>query len=1276
MLYGANSGHPYIVGSERLTFRENMMTTLHFNGTPLIIVIEDVLDHPYFDWPTTLVSYSLVLDSRVDPSTLCLTDKDTGQRIMFQLSPPEESGRGAEVHLRFMTDLPSGGRRVFELSEVDEPAWAGREQEEHSRVRCTLENASWIMDNGRIQLAIPCETSTSPSVSLSEHVLIYRIGRNGVWQGASYLHTVSKGSMKCDIVENGPLQVVAKITCVVDEAVYVTTLKLISGMDFVEVDEQMDGFRDEDDVHLMTEWNQFHPTHRYAPNRPFNRNDGLEGFERYPFEPIDRQVTDTHIELRVHDSGDPLLPFCLLPYEPWQGFERLNMATFWDSRTMDSVGIYIRNPEQWNDGQYSIWSSSRRLAVQFRYRDDRLSWKHPIRNGCRSTAVCCYDHRLDRAEVERLESIWKEAADQGQACPRGPSSHTLWLQQWYSLLSLEKIKDWVLTYPDDGAYPEPMFQTGSIATVDELENMLRNSELVNGLALYGPRQDQGFSPVPTRAIYDEWIDAYHRLRGQMIEDVKRRITGMYLLMAYLHASEDYMPLHTMLGGHPNFLSDVRGVPALMAVFFPDHPCAREWVEQFDRSLEWNMRVHTRADQEQIDARGGRWTENVACYVWAFLKPVMKTAFMLHYYYTGNNHLLTAEMPKLARWILDSLASPSIDVQSGVVQPTRLLLPQGAHAWRRVPPWSFRQLGHELMQYDPMTAEAILWATSPDDADFEATPASAWTFMQKRYAPNRGTRPKLASSKYTGYGIVLRQGVGTPEEAFVMLQQLDKGYNYRWGISGQGGCGMLYYYAGGKAFSHNGHEDVGDARLADTDLCTNFGIFKKGAYRSIGPNSLHRPLVDLGMVSFAEIVSAQEDAYAWPEYASRSVLMVGTEYIVVYDAVFNSSVYRRFSWFVHKEGTFPHIHPVYGNVTKRTELSTDMTKGMWLDGTGDFMTVITPYESVKPQPTAYGCTIMTQHGDDRIFRRQKPFRWNEAGCAFEGRAGWIRRRAEGMTLAILSGSHIRCDSFGISVEGQSEGSVQATFDPEGRFHGRCQTSGPLTVTIQMPNDPTGGEFGMYINGMAAPVQTDKNDGWQIIVSLEAKGSYVLEWSEAAVPMVPEVRKAVQVAGGVVIHWEESAGAASYRIEMSSDHGEYWIGVGTTNDCKYRLHANGQQKQHVRITALIGTKESEPSADYPVYYSNLPPSVPQGLRVRRDAGKATELTWGQMLGVDGYKLYVRYKDENDFRLLWEGEATTYCHYWNVDSSRSPTYAVSCWNELGESGWAYEGYGGMTT
>src|SRR5690606_11705791 len=111
------------------------------------------------------------------------------------------------------------------------------------------------------------------------------------------------------------------------------------------------------------------------------------------------------------------------------------------------------------------------------------------------------------------------------------------------------------------------------------------------------------------------------------------------------------------------------------------------------------------------------------------------------------------------------------------------------------------------------------------------------FPKKDY--DTGTPPDLKSAKYTGYGIILRAGVGTEDELSVHLSQIDKGPNYRWGNVAQGGTGTIYFYANGKSFSHNGSEDAGDRRVQDTDLITNFGVFKDGTFKGIGQNVLNK-----------------------------------------------------------------------------------------------------------------------------------------------------------------------------------------------------------------------------------------------------------------------------------------------------------------------------------------------------------------------------------------------------------------------------------------------------
>lgn len=1082
------------------------LQTLHYEGKPLAIVLEDVLDHPYYEWPLTLISYRLTYEA-TGPLSFRLTEEMSGQNISLQLSAVETGTDGRqEGILRFFTALPSGGRRVYRL-EADPPheTMPVEGEAEEGSIRMSQEGAERIIGNGCLRIAFPEAAFTGQGFRSSMGPL-YRIGRHESWLGEAHLRSSRPVCIRAEVTEAGPLLIIVRLCCRAGEAVYRISFTLTSGMEFVEIDEEMRGFGEtateaETEVVLETLWTNFQPTHRYAPNRPYKALEGKTGFDRYPFEEINRQVTDTHMEMKVHASPDSELPFCLLPYEPWQAFERLNLATFWDNRSMDSVGIYIRQPEFWDDGLYSIWRSDRRLAILYYYRDGRFSWKHPVRDGSRSTAVCCYDHRRDIEEVERLERLWQEGAAQGRGFSRGPASYTLWLQQWYDLLSLDKLKGWTLTYPEDLTYPGPIFESGLIQSVSELEEMLLSSELVCGLALYGPCQDQGFSPVPSRAVYASWADAFHRLREQMTPAQRRRITGLYLLMAYMHASEDYMPMKRMLAGHPNFLADVKGVPALLAVLFPEHPCAQEWVSLFDRSLELNLRYHVRPDHEEYGAVGGRWTENLGCYVWAFLKPVMKTAYMLKYHYDGQNHLHHPALPKLARWILSSLTSPFLGPDMSA--PRRMLLPQGAHAKRKLPPWSFRQLGYELLELDPGTAEAILAVTAADDPDFEPVPVSAWDFMRKRYPDHQGTEPSWTSSKHTGYGIALRAAGGKAGESFVLLQQLDQGFNYRWGVSGQGGCGVIYYYAAGRAFSHNGHEDVGDHRLGDTELCTNFGVFKQGTYRCIGPNTLHRPLVDLHSVSFAELVSAPgESAYAWPDYVSRSVMMAGTDYIVVYDAVFNSSVYRRFSWFAHRDEELPHIHPLYGNVTKRTELSTDEVKGIWLDGTGDFMTLVTPGEHLAPQPTPYGCTVSSGDYTDLIFRRQRTFRWEEPDLVFEGTSGWIRNQDGRVTAALVQGREIGYGPLGLRIP-EGAGAAELTLKADGTWCGICQAEGPLIMEIRThPSAATADELAvrsprLLVNAVEAEVELLEGEAAGIRVALSGKGTYVLEYADHAI-----------------------------------------------------------------------------------------------------------------------------------------------------------------------------------
>jgi hypothetical protein len=306
----------------------------------------------------------------------------------------------------------------------------------------------------------------------------------------------------------------------------------------------------------------------------------------------------------------------------------------------------------------------------------------------------------------------------------------------------------------------------------------------------------------------------------------------------------------------------------------------------------------------------------------------------------------------------------------------------------------------------------MWAARPTDLDAETGPDAPKTWEKMENVPdNSGTNPHLRSAKMTGYGVVLRAAVGTPQELSIHLQQIDESPNYRWGRAGEGGCGVLYFFAAGKSYSHNAPEDTGDRIVQDTDCCTTFGVFKAGRFRAVGMNVLSRPLYDLGSLQFAELVPREgAAAYAAPEYVSRSVLLAGQEYFVLYDQVLDASMHHRLSWFVRRGEELPVIQRLRGaerggQEAQRTTLEMDGTYGAWFDGVGDSMALVSHRKDIQADATAFGCRVAFAGIRDLVFRNPQPVHFADGGNMFEGTAGLIRTTKDKIEFALFHGTRI-------------------------------------------------------------------------------------------------------------------------------------------------------------------------------------------------------------------------------------------------------------------------------
>ena len=1190
----------------------------------------------------------------VDLKDFALRNAATDEPIPFQFSSVvHDGGEVKSATLNFFSDLPSGANRKFVLEAHSGAATPARQVSERH------EGDSIILDSGVMRVRIPA----TQEVRGDAPGPILQVSRGGVWVGSSTFSIsgdrITRITTK--LVESGPLFIAYEI--VYDSAAgsrYKATVQCNGGMDFVRFQENMESVLPGAHGIFESNWSGFNVTHRQAPNHPFPLPERILPYDEYNWERIDDRFL-----LNPVASPDGQLPFNLGIYQTWTAFHSDTSANFWDEKSNDALGVFIDKVVEWQDHEYASHTESETLQVRFHFRDGRFTWGWPVSRGSRSCCIAFYDHEKDKQAMRDLERAAEPVVKDGFTYngARAYTSHTMFLQNRYGTLDLNCVKDWVLEYPDNARRPPVLFSTGQVSSGEELERRIMTSVFIGTLPLLGTRENGGmgaipgrsisnFSPVPSRQIQAWWVDAFNRFDASMTERQRKRLTAIFLFIAYVDAGEDFMPLIPMLGGHPNFLADVKANPAAMSFLFPDHPMAAGWADLWQKCVELNTRYNTRPEVKAWDACGGRWTEDLGTYVWAFLRPSLRTEFLLRHY-DGVERFLSPQLTEMAEWLVGTLTAPfegepkaiydriaAIDDghEWGAVPPGtgrwRVHPPQGAHSERRIPPRSLWYFGTCLQRYAPLTAEHAMWAARPTNQDMESPlgAANAWDAMYK--APDhRGTNPHLRSRKFTGYGYVLRAAVDTAEEISIHLQQIDRGPNYRWGLAGEGGCGVIYYFANGKSYSTNGAEDVGDRADQDTDFCTNFGVYKNGSFRSIGMNVLDRPFYDLGVAQFAEIVSREgPTAYAAPEYLSRSVLLAGRDYFALYDSLMNQTLIHRLSWFVRPGEELPAIHLVRGaphsKEYQRTEVRTDATSGVWFDGVGDSMAIVSHRQDLKVDATPFGCRITTPSSEDLVFRNPEPVQFEENGAVFHGTAGIIRIANDKTEFALFHGMRIGVRGISFSTDDTDLGIAGSFIEgqpPSGEFFATQDT----IIRIHFPT--LSGNTGFYIDG---EMQSARRDEATLMIAL-MPGCHHWELTDRLpVPIAPQVLRSENFAGGARILLTPVASATRYRLEVSKDTGATWQPAGEAEEpvIECKGFADGE-KIHVRAIGANHLYASEPGSEYPVYITNRAPEPPDGIHIElRDSSAA--ITWGEVLGVTEYRLYARSAGELEFHLVAHG------------------------------------------
>ena len=911
------------------------------------IILKDCLKHPKYNWPQTLLTFSLSFEyGEVLPQCWELQD-DKGNSIEYQVSNVVlDRGFVVGLDLHILGSLNAKEEQQFYFL-------AGTTKPETEQQGTLAED----------HFALTVEESTLKIIHMGKQI--------------SY--ALPFPVVECKQLSDGLLFSETQVICYGEnKEKYTVKIKRTKNMPFVEICEQMEGFSNTPCMqNAEISFDDMLFAHRYSSYRPVEKVDAylIEG----------------------------RLPVTMMPFENWISWFQSKHIVFLGESV--SAGFFIKDNLDWNDGTYPIWGSDRTFGISFYYQKNRIQARLPLINGTRSFCISIFEGN----NAEYLKYLWF----------------------WYTLVNLNKVKDWVLEWDEDQD-KYPMFFDSKVAKPSKVDFYhLKQGESVDSSSMRKIIDKESSSvnslvhtgPVAMRE-FASWAVITDITAAEMSNEEFAHTQAAWAFMAYVAMDENFMPTRNMLAGHPNFLSDVAAIAGFMPSLFPNHPQKEVFYNYFRDALHTNLKYHIRPDVAKYGSLGGRETESLSTYTHAMLRPYIHVCQL--YDISGiENPLVCNQAAKLLDWLTNCLTAP--------VDGVRLYPPQGAHARSLDIPRANYQLAQMLENDYPKQAHNFFAACEGNPLyDFELAGEPFSTLFKRQTGIYKLS---LKSEKYTGYGLVLRESVGTSDEISVHIQQLDEGPNYRWGTFENTGNGSVYYCAGGKRYSHSDIEDVGDRNIGAEEGVCGFAVLKGHTYHNIGFNDLTEPLFDFPTIKSVKLLAGDSIK---KYYKSRTVSLVGADYIILYDAVTHMRARSRFVWSVAEGEDFPNIiqlkpgaspaeYRVKGDISELQETvdpyswrtdKTGVSKTIGYDGFGDFLTVVSHRKDISATVTENGAIVILPERTDYIFEDSALCHVSEAEYSFEGYSGFISvMENENIAGAIFDGSFLSYKELSFSINGK-------------------------------------------------------------------------------------------------------------------------------------------------------------------------------------------------------------------------------------------------------------------
>ncbi len=1180
-----------------------VMVALALLCTQVTLAVENIrvikLDNPTsYSFPRTMLSYPVKFPTGLvtDPTMMQLVNEN-GTGLPYQLTDiSRKDAFIATATLNFVTDLPSGVAHSYTLKTLP----AGEDIDMRfpvtaAPVKSTLNEKTMTLTNGSLGIEFP-----APGDYVANNVPgpLMKIYQNGTLCSTSSLQLPGwVTTLKVANVENGDMVQTYSLTYSLTDnagiaAQYKVTLRAQAEMPFIDVIEEGTDVGDKDGQYWEMDFGAMNPTQR------FNQFAGdIANSTRW--EPVADGLR----------PGTGEWPIRVAPFYPKDNRFRHQMIGV--KNAADVFGISIRATEKWTTDRYPIWSSDRYSGAFFFTVDGKTTARFPVANGTQRFAFTAYP------AVQSFAPLVANTV-------------------WHEILDLGKVKDQVLSWPDDVSKHEQVFEAGGkVSTTGQgLAGSIGGAKnaffgwLNEGFTMGGGAKNPSQADRDLKPVIRGLDTGYTQVKPADL----RLLQGNAAITAYIHAGDSYYPDTWMLGGHPNFMGDAKTPPGTFAAVLANSPAANTWRDHSEHALEMLLRYHTRPEVNTWQATGGRWTENPSCYLLHNLTAWADCFAAMRYHGDHRNIFAKPYAPDLGNYMVNLPSAP----YNGV----RLLTQQGAHSGDIATPGEpYKILGLALKDYSPLVAENLIWASRIGEKAPAGNLAGVLGTKEALAEMGDGTEPLLESQKFTGYGLTMRRDVGSPNELFLNMQQIDLGPNYRWGRAGDGGNGCLYFYADGKRYTSHSNEDVGDASKTDTEATTSFGVWRdqssgisrfkqagqrepdrkdrEGMFYSIGLRELTEPFYPFQLAQYGRLLA--DPGYAGPDYRARAVLLVGGDYFIVHDEITNPEAEGRFSWSTSIKDSFPEIQQLKPGAPAVDK--TDNYQRRSYTGKGDFLTLVSSKQGYTGVATDFGVEVTYTGGKDLLFTGLGPIKYAQGGVHFSGTTGVVRQRTDAKTtsVALYGAGEIGVGNMTLRTTGDV--GVSGEIAQYGISSGELfsQAGGTFTVEHVINNIDTLFIDGVAIKGLTATIAPGKHS-WQL---------------NSCIPVRPNILRTANGVGEYTIYWAPVAGATSYRIEAEKD------GTWTTlakdlagEQTTVKLADAG--KLHLRLIAVSKDGESAPSAQYPLYVGTAASRAPDGLKVDMYAKK---IIWGQVLGAKEYVLERHVKGQKNWVEVYRGSDTSF-------------------------------------